>query len=102
MEANRTESVNRPVNRRSYSFRTKPEIRDGGFRPKNGKRNLNAAGMTAVCACTARTRIIFFNKESNDAAAHFVHSKIRELFGITSIAEHLMPKEYPLGTKRLW
>ncbi len=44
---------------------------------------------------------IFLNKESNDTAANFVHSKIRGIVRNPSIAEQLLPKEYPLGTKRL-
>ena len=44
---------------------------------------------------------IFVNKESNDTAANFVHSKIRGIVRDPSIAEQLLPKGYPLGTKRL-
>ena len=44
---------------------------------------------------------IFVNKESNDTAAQFVHSKIRGIVRDPSVAEKLLPKEYPLGTKRL-
>lgn len=44
---------------------------------------------------------IFVNKESNDTAAQFVHSKIRGIVRDPAVAEKLLPKEYPLGTKRL-
>jgi cyclohexanone monooxygenase len=44
---------------------------------------------------------IFVNKESNETAAQFVHSKIRGIVRDPAIAEKLLLKEYPLGTKRL-
>jgi cation diffusion facilitator CzcD-associated flavoprotein CzcO len=41
------------------------------------------------------------NKEANDTAADFVRSKIREIVHDPKVAEKLMPKDYPIGTKRM-
>ena len=44
---------------------------------------------------------ILVNKEANDTAAEFVRSKIREIVRDGAVAEMLLPRGYPLGTKRL-
>jgi cyclohexanone monooxygenase len=44
---------------------------------------------------------MFFNKEANDTAAEFVRAKIRGIVRDPVIAEKLLPKDYPLGTKRV-
>ncbi|CAF1126838.1 unnamed protein product [Rotaria sp. Silwood1] len=44
---------------------------------------------------------LFINKESNDAAAEFVRTKIRETVKNPEVAEVLIPQNYPIGTKRL-
>jgi len=41
------------------------------------------------------------NKEANDTAAEFVRSKIRGIVRDPAVAERLMPRDYPLATKRL-
>ena len=41
------------------------------------------------------------NKEANDTAAEFVRSKIRGIVQDRAVAEMLLPRDYPLGTKRL-
>jgi len=41
------------------------------------------------------------NQESNDTAAEFVRSKIREIVRNPATAEILCPKDYPIGTKRI-
>ncbi len=41
------------------------------------------------------------NPDSNSAAATFVHDKIRSAVKDPALAEKLMPKSYPFGTKRL-
>jgi cyclohexanone monooxygenase len=41
------------------------------------------------------------NQESNDTAAEFVRSKIREIVRDPATAEILCPKDYPIGTKRI-
>ena len=41
------------------------------------------------------------NKESNDTAAEFVRSKIREIVKDPETAELLCPRDYPFATKRL-
>jgi cation diffusion facilitator CzcD-associated flavoprotein CzcO len=40
------------------------------------------------------------NKEANDVAAEFVRSKIRETVKDPAVAELLLPKDHPIGTKR--
>jgi cyclohexanone monooxygenase len=44
---------------------------------------------------------LIVSKEANDTAAAFIHSKIRETVRDASVAEKLMPRDYPVGTKRL-
>jgi cation diffusion facilitator CzcD-associated flavoprotein CzcO len=44
---------------------------------------------------------LVISKEANDAAAGFVRSKIREIVHDPNVAEKLMPKDYPIGTKRM-
>lgn len=41
------------------------------------------------------------NQASNDTAAEFVRSKIREIVKDPATAEALCPKDYPIGTKRI-
>ncbi|MFM0394911.1 flavin-containing monooxygenase [Paraburkholderia phytofirmans] len=41
------------------------------------------------------------NKEANNTAVKFVHGKIREIVKDTRTAELLMPKDHPLGAKRI-
>jgi cyclohexanone monooxygenase len=43
---------------------------------------------------------MFFSKEANDVCAEFLRKKIRETVKDPSIAEKLIPKSYPYGTKR--
>ena len=44
---------------------------------------------------------IFINKGANNTAAEFVRGKIRGVVRDPVVAEMLLPKNYPLGTKRL-
>lgn len=44
---------------------------------------------------------IFTNKEANETAANFVRGKIRRTVNNATVAEALLPRGYPLGTKRL-
>ena len=44
---------------------------------------------------------LLFNKEANDTAAEFVRSKIRGIVRDPAVAEKLVPRDYPLATKRL-
>jgi cation diffusion facilitator CzcD-associated flavoprotein CzcO len=43
---------------------------------------------------------LLFNKASNDTAAEFIRSKIRQIVRNPAVAETLAPKDYPYGTKR--
>jgi cyclohexanone monooxygenase len=44
---------------------------------------------------------LIFNKQANDTAGEFIRSKIRGIVHDPGIAEKLMPKDYPVGTKRI-
>jgi len=44
---------------------------------------------------------LFTNKDANETAAEFVRSKIRGVIDDPAVADKLLPKDYPLGTKRL-
>jgi cyclohexanone monooxygenase len=44
---------------------------------------------------------IIVNKEANDTAAEFVRSKIRGTVKDPNVAERLLPRDYPIATKRL-
>jgi cation diffusion facilitator CzcD-associated flavoprotein CzcO len=43
---------------------------------------------------------MFFNKDANDVCAEFLSRKIRETVKDPAIADKLIPKNYPYGTKR--
>lgn len=43
---------------------------------------------------------VFFSKEANDACADYMARKIREKVKDPTVAEKLVPKNYPYGTKR--
>src|SRR5205823_9673609 len=43
---------------------------------------------------------LIFNKASNDTAADFIRTKIRQIVKDPAVAEKLVPKDYPYGTKR--
>jgi cation diffusion facilitator CzcD-associated flavoprotein CzcO len=43
---------------------------------------------------------LLVNAESNDTAAEFIRSKIRQIVSDPVVAEKLAPKDYPYGTKR--
>jgi cyclohexanone monooxygenase len=44
---------------------------------------------------------IFVNKNANDTAAEFVRRKIRGIVRNPVVAERLLPRDYPFGTKRI-
>ncbi|MFL6415523.1 MAG: flavin-containing monooxygenase [Bryobacteraceae bacterium] len=44
---------------------------------------------------------IILNKDANDTAAEFLRGKIREIVHDPALAETLLPKDYPVATKRL-
>ena len=44
---------------------------------------------------------LYSNKEANDTAAEFVHQRIREIVHDPEVAEKLLPRDHPIGTKRL-
>jgi cyclohexanone monooxygenase len=41
------------------------------------------------------------NKAANDTLVNFMHARIREIVRDPAVAERLLPKDFPLGTKRL-
>ena len=43
---------------------------------------------------------LLFNKDANDTAAEFIRGKIRQIVKDPVVAEKLVPKDYPYGTKR--
>jgi cation diffusion facilitator CzcD-associated flavoprotein CzcO len=44
---------------------------------------------------------LLFNKDANDTAAEFVRAQIRGIVRDPAVADALIPKSYPIGTKRL-
>ncbi len=44
---------------------------------------------------------LIFDQRANDTAANFVRDKIRETVRDHDVAEHLAPKNHPIGTKRI-
>ncbi len=69
-----------------------PEERDSEYERRWQKGGLAMYGAFAD---------LLANKESNSTAAEFVRSKIRSIVHDPAVAEKLVPKDYPLGTKRL-
>jgi cation diffusion facilitator CzcD-associated flavoprotein CzcO len=43
---------------------------------------------------------LLFNQDSNETAAEFIRTKIRQIVEDPDVAEKLAPKDYPYGTKR--
>lgn len=58
-------------------------------------------GIGGLGSVTAAYNDIIVNAESNEIAAEFVRSKIREIVEDPAVAELLCPTTYPIGTKRL-
>jgi cyclohexanone monooxygenase len=44
---------------------------------------------------------LYSDKDANETAAAFVHGKIREIVSDPATAEKLLPRDHPVGTKRL-
>ena len=44
---------------------------------------------------------LLVNEQANDTAAEFVRTKIRSVVRDPEVAEKLIPKDYPIGTKRI-
>lgn len=44
---------------------------------------------------------LYTNTEANETAAAFVHARIREIVRDPAVAEKLLPRDHPIGTKRL-
>ena len=55
----------------------------------------------ASARSTARSTICSISLEANETAAEFVRDKIRATVHDPAVAEMLLPKDYPFGTKRL-
>jgi cyclohexanone monooxygenase len=69
--------------------------------PAERERRYQAAwneGGIKLLFCIADAMI---SKPANDTLANFVHARIREVVTDPEVAERLLPKNYPLGTKRL-
>ena len=74
------------------AFEVLPEEREREYERRWMRGGLGFAGAFAD---------IFINKNANDTAAEFVRGKIRAIVRDPVVAEMLLPKNYPLGTKRL-
>jgi cyclohexanone monooxygenase len=68
-----------------------PEVREQIL--ENGWEKGGFAGITGFSD-------ILFNRESNDIAAEFVRGKIRGIVHDPAVAQKLLPRDHPLGTKR--
>jgi cyclohexanone monooxygenase len=44
---------------------------------------------------------LYTSEEANDTAAEFVHAKIRETVHDPEVAERLLPRDHPIGSKRI-
>ncbi|MCO5176518.1 MAG: NAD(P)/FAD-dependent oxidoreductase [Thermomicrobiales bacterium] len=44
---------------------------------------------------------LYTSREANETAVQFVHERIREIVDDPAVAEELLPRTYPIGTKRL-
>ncbi len=74
------------------AFETSPEERQCAFEQRWQRGGVALLG-------TFNDLVI--SQEANDAAAGFVRTKIREIVHDPNVAEKLMPKDYPIGTKRM-
>jgi cyclohexanone monooxygenase len=80
-----------PVNEKS-ALEVTPEERQQEYEAR-----WNRGGLAFMTAFSD----LIINKDANDTAAEFFRAKIREIVKDPEVAETLMPKDYPIATKRL-
>ncbi len=71
------------------------------FTPEEQRERMEQAWLMGRWNVQAVFRDTTIKQDVNDMVAGFVHSKIRELVKDPETAEKLIPRGYPLGTKRL-
>jgi cyclohexanone monooxygenase len=83
-----------PLNRNSETpaFEVSPEEREKEFRAR-----WERGGFGLLASFSD----LYSNKADNDLAAQFVHARIREIVHDPEVAEALLPRDHPIGTKRL-
>ncbi len=69
--------------------------------PKERERRYHAAWETGGIQLLFCVSDAIVSQPANDTLAAFVHERIREIVKDPEIAERLLPRGYPLGTKRL-
>ena len=69
--------------------------------PQERQREYEARWALGGTAFMASFSDLSTNQDSNDTAADFVRSKIRELVRDPAVAEILLPHNHPIGTKRI-
>ncbi len=68
--------------------------------PEEREREFEARWQYGGATIIAAFADFLTNKEANQYAAEFVHSKIRSIVKDPAVAEMLLPKDHPIGTKR--
>jgi cyclohexanone monooxygenase len=87
-------------------------IRNGIFLHLNNKSALDASEAERLEEYEARWQVggipfmaafndLYLNERANETAADFVRAKIRSIVRDPATAEMLVPKDYPIGTKRI-
>jgi len=81
-----------PDSQQPSALELKPEEREQRFRAAW------AQGGIQLLFCISDTIV---SKPANDTLVNFVHERIRNIVQDPAVAERLLPRDYPLGTKRL-
>ena len=69
--------------------------------PEERERQYEARWRRGGIGFSATFTDLLTSKAANDTAADFFHAKIRSIVRDPAVAETLLPRQYPLGTKRL-
>ena len=69
--------------------------------PEERRREYEARWQRGGLGFSATFADLLTSPEANETAAEYFHAKIREIVRDPAVAEALIPRDYPLGTKRL-
>ena len=87
--------------RGGQTFELQTDSMAADFTPEQQHERLEQAWQLGRWNIQGCFRDITLNEDANRLASEFVHAKIRETVKDPATAEKLIPKGYPLGTKRL-
>jgi cyclohexanone monooxygenase len=87
--------------RGGQTFELQTDSMAADFTPEQQQQRLEQAWQLGRWNIQGCFRDITLSEETNQLASQFIHAKIRETVKDPATAEKLIPKGYPMGTKRL-